>query len=150
MGLCGKQGRNVGPYLAALDEIIHTPDWPKNEKGLCAKLHNLTIGSNEYEALLAWAATLPARKDTEDLYRVAIRGFNTYQAAKARPWLQALPPGWKRQNALAGFMQAALLTHGNIPDAQWARSEITDPNFATQADGWILDYEKRRGKPYPR
>ncbi len=149
-GLRGKQGKNVGPYLAALDEIIHTEEWPKIQPALCVKLHNLVIGSSEHDTLRAWAAIIPERKDTEDLYRVTVRGFTTYQRDKARKWIESLPPGWRKQNALAGFMQASLMTHGDIPSTQWARAQITEPAFIQEGDGWILEYEKRWGKPYPR
>lgn len=149
-GLCGKQGKNVGPYLAALDEILHTADWPKNEKGCCVKLHNLVLYSPEIEVLLAWAVLLPERTDTEDLFRVATRPFVTRYPDKAKPWILALPAGWKRQNALAGFTQAALMARSDIPGAQWARGLITDPGFAASADGWILQFEQKTGKPFPR
>jgi hypothetical protein len=149
-GLRGKQGKNVGPYLAAIDEVLHTSEWPANEKNLCVKLHNLTLYTPEIDTLLAWAALLPERKDTEDLFRVATRAFVTRKPEEARKWILAFPAGWKRQNALAGYLQAALGARGDVAGAQWARSQITDPGFAASADGWILDYEKRTGKSYPR
>ena len=149
-GLCAKQGKNVGPYLAALDEVIHTADWPKNEKGCCVKLHNLVLYTPEIDLLLGWAVLLPERKDTEDLFRVAIRPFVTRQPDKAKPWILALPAGWKHQNALASFAQAALMARNDIPGAQWARGQITDSGFAATADGWILEFEQKSGKPFPR
>jgi hypothetical protein len=149
-GLRGKQGKNVGPYLAAVDEVIHTSEWPQNEKNLCVKLHNLTLYTSEIDTLLAWASLLPERKDTEDLFRVATRPFVTRKPEDAKKWILSLPAGWKRQNALAGYLQAALAARSDVAGAQWARGLISDPGFAASADGWILDYEKRTGKPYPR
>lgn len=149
-GLQGKQGTNVGPYLAALDEIIHTTDWPKNQPPLCAKLHNLVIRSTDYDTLLAWAALLPEREDTADLHRVAVRGFVTYQHERSKKWIESLPPGWKKQNALASFMQTSLMTLNDMEGAKWARGQITDPNRVLDADGWIIEFEKRFNKTYPR
>lgn len=150
LGICEKQGKNVGPYLAALDEVVNTPDWPKRQQALCVKLHHLTIASRDYETLLDWAAILPERRDTADLHRVAIRGFVTYQHARAKAWIPTLPPGWKKQNAIAGFMQASLMTLNDMPGAEWARRQLTDPDLIREADGWILEFEKRFNKTYPR
>ncbi|MBN8459796.1 MAG: hypothetical protein J0M04_18355 [Verrucomicrobia bacterium] len=150
VGICEKQGKNVGPYLAALDEVVNTPDWPKRQQTLCVRLHNLTIASRDYTTLLEWAAILPERRDTADLHRVAIRGFVTYQHAPAKAWITTLPPGWKKQNAIAGFMQASLMTLNDMAGAEWARRQLTDPDLVREADGWILEFERRFNKTYPR
>jgi hypothetical protein len=149
-GLCGHQGKSVGAFLAAIDELVGGADWPKIEKPICAKLHNLTIGSHAYDTLLAWAALLPEREDTEDLLRVAIRGCSIRQPAKAKLWIQALPQGWKQQDALAGYVQVSLMYRGDLTDARWALGQLTDPHFITVGDGFILEYEKQFKKPFPR
>jgi hypothetical protein len=150
IGLREKQGRNVGPFLAAVDEVINTSEWAKAEKTWCVKLHNLAGLSTDYETLLAWAALIPERSDTMDLYRVAIRSFVTNQPEKAKPWILSLPQGWKRENSLAGFVQSSLAARGDVAGAKWARSLIQDPAFAASADGWFLDFEKRPGKALPQ
>ncbi|OYV07023.1 MAG: hypothetical protein CFE26_03205 [Verrucomicrobiales bacterium VVV1] len=149
-GMREKQGRNVGPFLAAVDEVINTADWAKAEKTWCVKLHNLAGFSTEYETLLAWAALLPERSDTMDLYRVAIRSFVTNQPDKAKQWILSLPQGWKRENSLAGFVQSSLAARGDVTGAKWARGLIQDPAFAASADGWFLDFEKRSRKVLPQ
>jgi hypothetical protein len=149
-GLCGHQGKSVGAFLAAIDELIHTAEWPKIANSSCIKLHNLTINSLAYDTLLPWADLLPERKDTEDLFRVAIRGCSIRQPAKTKLWIESLPQGWKHQNALAGYVQVSLGYHGDIPAARWALGQLTDPNFTTVADGFILEYEKRSKTPFSR
>lgn len=149
-GLCGYQGKSVGAYLAAIDELIHTAEWPKIAEAIGVKLHNLTMTVAGGEPLLAWAALLPEREDTEDIYRMALRAFQIYQPEPAKKWLAALPEGKRRQNALAGFVKAALHFRSHPADAKWALDQITDPYFASYTDGCILDYEARTGKPFPR
>jgi hypothetical protein len=149
-GLCGHQGKSVGAYLAAIDELIQTAEWPKIANSSCIKLHNLTINSLAYDTLLPWADLLPERKDTEDLFRVAIRGCSIRQPAKAKLWIESLPQGWKHQNALAGYVQVSLGYRGDIPAARWALGQLTDPNFTTVADGFILEYEQRSKTPFSR
>jgi hypothetical protein len=140
----------VGAYLAAIDELIQTAEWPKIANSSCIKLHNLTINSLAYDTLLPWADLLPERKDTEDLFRVAIRGCSIRQPAKVKLWIESLPPGWKQQNALAGYVQVSLGYRGDIPAARWALGQLTDPNFTTVADGLILEYEQRSKTPFSR
>jgi hypothetical protein len=149
-GLRARQGPTVGPYLAYLDEVIPTGEWAKEEKGLCVRLHNLVMKTRETDLLLDWAVTLPERKDTEDVFRVAMRGMLYMEPERAKVWIVERKSSWMRNNGLAAFVQAALGSRGDVEGAKWARDQIDDPDFAAAADGWILDYEKRTGKPFPR
>jgi hypothetical protein len=149
-GLRARQGPTVGPYLAYLDTVIPTGDWAKEEKGLCARLHNLVVRSNEIDVLLDWAVTLPERKDTEDAFRVAMRAMLYREPDRAREWILARNSPWMRNNGLAAYVHAALGVRGDVPGAKWARDRIDDPEFGAAADGWILEYEQRTGKPFPR
>jgi hypothetical protein len=149
-GLRARQGPTVGPYLAYLDEVIPTGEWAKEEKGLCVRLHNLVMKSNEVDVLLDWAVMLPERKDTEDVFRVAMRGMLYREPERAKVWIVERKSPWMRNNGLAAFVQAALGSRGDVEGAKWARDQIDDPDFAAAADGWILEYEKRTGKPFPR
>jgi len=149
-GLRARQGPTVGPYLAYLDTVLPTDDWAKEEKGLCVRLHNLVVRSNEIDALLDWAVTLPERKDTEDAFRVALRAMLYREPDRAREWILARKSPWMRNNGLAAYVHAALGVRGDVPGAKWARDRIDDPAFGATADGWILEYEQRTGKPFPR
>ena len=79
--------------------------------------------------MLEWAAKLPERDDTMDLYRVAVRKFVTHQPDQAREWIGAMPGGWKQQNSLASYAQSALFARGDVAGAEWARQQIIEANY---------------------
>jgi len=149
-GLCGHQGKSVGAFLAAIDELIQSPEWPKISGSICVKLHNLTMTISHGDLMLSWAPLLPEREDTEELYRTALRAFLIYQPERAKKWLSEVPEGRRRQNGLAGFLHSSLHFRTHPADAMWAMERISDPDFINYADGRILEYEKRTGKTFPR
>ncbi len=136
-------GSNVQAYFAALDEVINTPQWESLQQPLAVKLHGMSPAPDQYPAMLDWAAHMPERDDTMDLYRVAVRKFVTYQPDQARDWISEMPGGWKQQNSLAAFVQAALFGRGDVRGADWALPQITDPKFRTEADGWFETYAQK-------
>lgn len=136
-------GSNAGAFLAAVDEVINTPEWTGLQKPLAVKLHEMNPGSDQYPMMLEWATKLPERDDTMDLYRVAVRKFVTYQPDKAREWIGAMPGGWKQQNSLASYAQSALFARGDVEGAEWARQQISDPRFRAEADGFFKAYAAR-------
>lgn len=142
-----KPGSNVSAYLAALDEVINTPDWTTLQKPLAVKLHDMNANPQQYPAMLDWAAKLPERDDTMDIYRVAVRKFVTNQPDQAREWIAGMPKGWKQQNSLTAYVQSALFARGDVEGAKWAIPQISDPRFRVEADGFLKTYEeKNKGK----
>ncbi len=140
-------GENVDAYLAALDEVIHTSDWAALQKPLAVKLHNMNPNARQYPSMLEWAAQLPERDDTMDIYRVAVRKFVSHQPDKARQWIAGMPRGWKHQNSLAAYVQAALFARSDVEGAKWAIPQINDPRFRVEADGFLKTYEERNRNP---
>jgi len=141
-----KPGKNVSGYLAAMDEVINTPEWSSLQKPLAVRLHEARPGPDQNATLLAWAAHMPEREDTMDLYRVAVRGFVTGYPQDAREWIGKMEPGWKQQNSLAAFVQSALAGRRDETGAQWAFQQITDPVFRAEAEGFFRSYEARKEK----
>jgi hypothetical protein len=141
-----KPGKNVSGYLAAMDEVINTPEWGSIQKAIAVRLHEARPGPDQNATLLAWAARMPEREDTMDLYRVAVRGFVTGYPQDAREWIGQMEPGWKQQNSLAAYVQSALAGRGDEAGAQWALEQITDPVFRTEAEGFFRSHEERKPK----
>jgi hypothetical protein len=139
-----KPGKNVSGYLAAMDEVINTPQWTELQKPLAVRLHERQAGPDQNATLLAWAAKMPEREDTMDLYRVAVRGFVTSYPQDAREWIGQMDPGWKQQNSLAAYVQSALAGRQDEAGAQWAFQQITDPVFHAEAEGFFRSYEARK------
>ena len=138
-------GKNVNAFLAALDEVINTPDWTKLQKPVAVTLHEMSPGPQYYQSLLAWAARMPERDDTMDLYRVAVRSFVANQPMEARRWIESLPQGWKQQNSLTAYIQSALAARNDLEGAKWALPQISDPRFRAEADGFFKAYEQKNG-----
>jgi hypothetical protein len=141
-----KPGKNVSGYLAAMDEVINTPEWTSLQKPLAVRLHEARPGPDQNATLLAWAANMPERQDTMDLYRVAVRGFVTGYPEDARQWIGKMEPGWKQQNSLAAYVQSALAGRGDEAGAQWALEQISDPIFRAEAEGFFRSHEARKAK----
>jgi hypothetical protein len=132
-----KPGRNVSGYLAAMDQVINTSEWTSLQGPLAVRLHELAPGPDQNATLLAWAAKMPEREDTMDLYRVTVRGFVTGYPQDAREWIGQMEPGWKQQNSLAAYVQSALAARQDEAGAQWAFQQITDPVFPADAEGFF-------------
>lgn len=141
-----KPGRNVSGYLAAIDEVIHAPGWSELKGSLAVRLHELAPGADQNPTLLEWAARMPEREDTMDLYRVAVRSFVTHNPQDAREWIGGMEPGWKQQNSLASYVQSALAARSDEAGAQWAFQQITDPVFRAEAQDFFQAHEARQGK----
>lgn len=141
-----KPGKNVSGYLAAIDEVIHTPGWSDLNGPLAVRLHELAPGPEQNPTLLEWASQMPEREDTMDLYRVAVRGFVTAYPQDARDWIGGMEPGWKQQNSLAAYVQSALAARNDDAGAEWAFQQITDPVFRTEAEGFFRAHEERKGQ----
>ncbi len=140
-------GSNAGAFLAAMDEVINTPQWTELQKPLAVKLHDMFPSRDQYPMMLEWAAKLPERDDTMDLYRVAVRKYVTYQPDEAREWIGAMSGGWKQQNSLTSYAQSALFARGDVAGAEWARQQVVDPRFRAEVDGMFKTYEqKNKGK----
>lgn len=141
-----KPGKNVSGYLAAIDEVIDSPDWPTLQTPLAVRLHELRPGRDQHPALLEWASRMPEREDTMDLYRVAVRGFVAGYPQDAREWIGRMPPGWKQQNSLAAYVQSALAARHDEAGARWAFQQITDPVFRAEAEDFFRAHEARKAR----
>jgi hypothetical protein len=139
-----KPGKNVSGYLAAMDEVINTPEWSSLQSSLAVRLHELMPGPDQYDTLLTWAENMPERGDTMDLYRVAVRSFVISSPQDAREWIGQMEPGWKQQNSLAAYVQSALAAREDEAGAQWAFKQITDPVFRAEAEDFFRSYESRK------
>lgn len=146
----GKPGSNADAYRAAIDEVINTPQWASQAKMIGFNLHNMSMSQSIQKSSLDWALKLPERDDTMDIYRVAIRSYLTNKPQEARTWIEALPPGWKRQNSLAAYVQTTMNFRKDPDDAMWAMRQISDPVFKKEAEGYFLKYEETTGKKVPR
>ncbi len=138
-----KPGKNVSGYLAAIDEVIQTPGWRDLNGPLAVRLHELAPGPEQNPTLLEWAARMPEREDTMDLYRVAVRRFVTDYPQDAREWIGGMETGWKQQNSLASYVQSALAARNDVAGAQWAFQQITDPVFRAEAEGFFRAHQAR-------
>lgn len=141
-----KPGKNVSGYLAAMDEVINAPGWSDLKGPLAVRLHELAPGPDQNPALLEWAARMPEREDTMDLYRVVVRRFVTDSPQEAREWIGGMEPGWKQQNSLASYVQSALSARSDEAGAQWAFEQITDPVSRSEAEGFFQAHEARKGQ----
>ncbi|MGC4014824.1 MAG: hypothetical protein QM755_09970 [Luteolibacter sp.] len=99
--------------------------------------------------LTAWALALPERDEVTDVYRsvVGVRVYRT-DLSSARAWLEEVPAGWKRDQALVGSVIAISgIVCCESPEGraelhetvEWALGRIQDPGLRSEA-------EKKRGQ----
>ena len=143
MDLAREAGTNVGAVTAAIDAVLPTDAWSEHAKKLAVQLHNSTASGENATRLADWAASIPARSDTEDLYRTAVRPYIQQQPVdEIRKWITSMPRGWRRDNTLAAVAQSAS-NFKRFEDARWALERIDSLHFQQEARKWITEAEKR-------
>lgn len=125
--------------------MIAKEDWESLLKEVPIRMHR-AVPSQESETFLAWAAELPERTETEDLYRCTIRHHINGDPDKARDWIEAMPTGWKRDNALVEYVNSSLNTRKDPAAAEWATERIGSEHFLSTAEemrkGWDASNKK--------
>lgn len=139
--ILSKPGKSLFGYLAAIDEMIDTPAWSERHRELATRLPGMSPDPRQKATLSTWAAGLPEREDTMELYRTAVGRVIPSDPDAARDWIFSQPSGWKRQNSLAAFARSALADRGDEAAARWAYEQITDPVVKSQAEGLLLKFE---------
>lgn len=130
-------------YADAIADIatrmIEREDWEALQKEIPIRLHE-SVPSRDMETFLGWAAELPERSETEDLYRCTVRNHINSDPAKARDWIEAMPAGWKRDNALVEYVNSSLHNRKDSDAAAWAMERIESEHFLSTAEemknGW--------------
>jgi hypothetical protein len=125
--------------------MIEREDWETLQKEIPKRMH-VSVGSRDMETFLNWAQDLPERTETEDLYRCTIRGHINSDPAKARDWIEEMPAGWKRDNALVEYVNSSLNTRKDPAAAAWAMERIESDHFLGAAEemksGWEASNKK--------
>jgi hypothetical protein len=143
LDLAREAGQNSKAITAAIDSVIASPDWAQNAKRLASQLHNSLPRGADAVRLATWAATIPAREDTEDLYRTAVRSYLQQRpVAEIREWMTTMPPGWRRDNTLAAWVQSNA-NFGKLDEARWALERIQSPHFRSEGEKWITNAQAR-------
>lgn len=127
------------------DYLMDQGDWETLSKQVPIRMHQ-AVPSRDQGAFLAWAAEMPERQETEDLYRTSIRNHINGDPAKARDWIEAMPAGWKRDNALVEYVNSSLHTRKDSIAAEWAIERIEGEHFLGTAEemkkGWEASKKK--------
>ena len=126
------------------DYLMDQGDWEALAKSIAPRLNDSP--SRHPEELVAWASGLPEREETEDLYRTAIRQQINDDPGKAREWIDGLPSGWKRDNALAEYVNSALNGRNDSSGAEWAMGRIESSAFRQTAEEMQQEWAARRKK----
>lgn len=143
LDLAREAGRNSSAVTAAIDAVVTSADWAPNAKRLAVQLHNSLPNGADALRVATWAASIPARDDTEDLYRTAVRSYLQQRPInEITGWIEAMPPGWRRDNTLAAMVQSNA-NFQKYEEARWALARIQSPHFRTQGEKWIADAEAR-------
>jgi len=124
------------------DLLIEQGDWAAVSKSLVVRLHQ--SATQDTGALAAWAATLPERQETEDLYRTAVRQHINGDPEAARDWIEAMPAGWKRDNALAEYVNSSLHARDDPDGAAWAFERIESTTFIKAAEVMQQQWQDRK------
>ena len=127
------------------DYLMEQGDWDTLENSVPGRM-NQSVPSRNPAEQLSWAAELPERQETEDLYRTAIRQYINGDPATARGWIEQMPAGWKRDNALAEYVNSSLNTRKDAAAAQWAMERIQSPGFRSTAEAMQAEWEASRSK----
>lgn len=143
LDMAKEAGGNSSAITAAIDSVVATPDWTGNAKRLASQLHNSTPSGADAARVANWAASIPEREDTEDLYRTAVRYYLQQQpAAEVRQWMTGMPAGWRRDNTLAAWVQTNA-SYQKLDEAQWALERIQSPHFRSEGEKWISAAKER-------
>lgn len=143
LDLAREAGKNSTAITAAIDSLVDSPDWSQNAKALAVQLHNSLPSGADALRLADWAATLPAREDTEDLFRTAVRPFlQQHPVEELREWIGSMPSGWQRDNTLAAWVQSSA-NFQKLEDARWALERIQSPHFRSEGEKWISAAESK-------
>jgi hypothetical protein len=143
LDLAREAGRNSSAITAAIDSVVTSPDWQQHAKHLAAKLHNSLPNGADALRVADWAASIPAREDTEDLYRTAVRSYLQQRPiTEIREWIDTMPPGWRRDNTLAALVQSNA-NFQKFDEARWALDRIQSSHFRSEGEKWIADAQAR-------
>jgi hypothetical protein len=135
----------AGIFTDVADYLMEQGDWDTLENSVPGRM-NQSVPSRNPAEQLSWAAELPERQETEDLYRTAIRQYINGDPATARGWIEQMPAGWKRDNALAEYVNSSLNTRKDAAAAQWAMERIQSPGFRSTAEAMQAEWEASRSK----
>ncbi len=139
--------RNNAPALTlALDQVVNGDNWAARQQELCVRLHNAVGRCADPVEIAEWAGTLPEREDCEDLYRVGIRMYLVREPEQAWQWIGEMPSGWKRDNALAEYINGTLHNRNDETAAQRALDLIESEHFRTAATQMLEKWQAAQSK----
>jgi hypothetical protein len=130
-------------YTVMIDEVIAAGDWDLYPKEIPFRLHNMLSHAKDPIAIANWATTLPTENRFEDLYRVGIRSYVSSNPVEAMEWINAMPPGWHRDNSLVTYVQSSLNVRQNEEQARQALNMIRDPHFIKSGEEMFSKWQKR-------
>lgn len=132
LAILGGGMRNESALVAA-DYLLEKNEWELVQKKVAVTIHELGGNPSSTSGLLAWGMNLPERSETEDLYRCTVRGFIYQQPEQAKNWIMAMPPGWKRDNALTEYVHSMVILNRD-EQADWALERIESSHFRQVVD----------------
>jgi len=142
------KGKNVpAESLALMDQLVEKNAWAKiQNRETIGRLQSLAHnGQGGAAAVAEWAASMPVRQETTEVFHRAVDTFVRNDTPATRDWIASLPPGVWRDRAYAEFSQQALNSRNDPEASQWALNQIGNPTFKGEATGWRKAWEQRSG-----
>jgi hypothetical protein len=129
--------------LETADILVECGAWNRlEESGTASQMHRL-CQEGQSEQVAEWAASMPFRKETNELFHRCVETYLRDNMETSREWIAGIEtPEW-RDRAYAEYSQQALNAR-NDPDAsRWALNQIRDSGFKTEAESWRANWERR-------
>ncbi len=142
-----KQRNDPGDGIALMDLLVEKNAWAKiQDRATIQRLQMMARNGEAGAATIAeWAATMPVRPETTEVFHRSVDTFVRNDTPEAREWMASLPPGVWRDRAYAEFSQQSLNGRNDPAASQWALDQIGNPAFKNEATGWRRGWEQRTG-----
>lgn len=140
--------RRGNPALDKLEVarmLVEEGAWSKIDQGQMIQRIQMIARAADSEAVAEWAAELPVRPETTELFHRSVDTYLRDNMDLSREWLGSLPSGEWRDRAYAEYSQQALNAHNNAEASRWALDQIGNTAFKREAEGWRSQWEQRTG-----
>ncbi len=138
---------------ALLDLLVADQAWDKFENSETVDILRYALKSSEGKAggatIAQWAATMPVRKETTELFHRSVETYLRDNMQESRLWIATIEETTWRDRAYAEYSQQALNAHKDPEASRWALDKIQDQKFKAEAEGWRSSWEKRNAAPAP-
>ncbi len=129
----------------AFDHLVQTEQWNYLSQAVAGERVKELARLAPPEEVAAWAAALPPRAETAEMFHRGVEPFIQKDPAAAWEWISGLEDGYWRDRGFAEFSQQSLHRSKDTGKSREALDRIEDPAFKQTAETWRKNWARNNG-----